>query len=39
MEADREERFWSLLARSYDADGEYVVGTAILQASAEALGG
>jgi ubiquinone/menaquinone biosynthesis C-methylase UbiE len=37
MKADREERYWSRFARSYDADGEYVVGRSILQAINEAL--
>jgi hypothetical protein len=39
MKGDSEERYWSRFARSYDADGEHVVGRAILQAIEEALGG
>jgi ABC-2 type transport system ATP-binding protein len=33
----REERYWSRFASSYDRDGEYVVGEAILQAIEEQL--
>lgn len=32
MKEDREERYWSRFARSYDGDGEYIVGKPILQA-------
>ena len=32
MERDREEHYWSRFAASYDRDGEYVVGSAILRA-------
>jgi ubiquinone/menaquinone biosynthesis C-methylase UbiE len=34
---DREERYWSRFADSYDGDGEYVVGKPILQAIEERL--
>lgn len=37
MKEDREEHYWSRFAASYDRDGEYVVGTAILQAIEERL--
>jgi ubiquinone/menaquinone biosynthesis C-methylase UbiE len=37
MKAHREERYWSRFARSYDRDGEYVVGTPVLQAIEERL--
>jgi ubiquinone/menaquinone biosynthesis C-methylase UbiE len=32
VKARREERYWSRFARSYDRDGEYIVGNPILQA-------
>jgi len=32
MKEQREERYWSRFAHSYDSDGEYVVGRPILQA-------
>jgi ABC-2 type transport system ATP-binding protein len=32
MKEDRDEHYWSRFAASYDRDGEYVVGTGILQA-------
>ena len=32
MKEQREERYWSRFAHSYDSDGEYVVGKPILQA-------
>ena len=35
MDEDREEHYWSRFAASYDRDGEYVVGPAILQAIEE----
>ena len=37
MNEHREERYWSRFAASYDRDGEYVVGKAILQAIEEKL--
>jgi ubiquinone/menaquinone biosynthesis C-methylase UbiE len=37
MEEDREEHYWSRFAASYDRDGEYVVGNAILRAIEERL--
>jgi ABC-2 type transport system ATP-binding protein len=37
MEEHREEHYWSRFANSYDRDGEYVVGKAILQAIEEKL--
>ena len=37
MDARGEERYWSRFASSYDSDGEYVVGRAILQAIVERL--
>jgi SAM-dependent methyltransferase len=36
--ADREERYWSRFADSYDRDGAYVVGRPILRAIEDALG-
>jgi len=37
MTVQREERYWSRFARSYDRDGEYVVGKPILEAILETL--
>jgi ubiquinone/menaquinone biosynthesis C-methylase UbiE len=37
LDKDREEKFWSQFAESYDEDGEYVVGESILQVIEEKL--